>query len=178
VGGTQQGGTARSAVALDLRKKEVMKFLLEKNTLKEISVLTGYSYQSIRNYVSDPWFQNELKAYSEETWQYVLKEVGEKQAAIAERVNLISQKALDRMEAIIRDGTDNIAFKAAQDILDRNPEIPRNKRFEGEVTQKVVDPAALIHAAAVARELERMGPRFDSPSSSATVIEAEQPGQS
>jgi DNA-binding CsgD family transcriptional regulator len=160
--GGPQGGRAINGLSLDLRKKEVMKFLLEKNSLKEISLITGYSYQTIRNYCSDPEFQNDLRNYSKEIFEATMKDLGARNLIAAERINELSMKVLDRFEKIIAEGSDHNAIKAGQDILDRNVEVPRNRRYEGEVTQRVFDPAALMHAANVAEELNQArdnGPR-------------------
>lgn len=166
-------------VQQQLKLEETLRYLLTGHSLRECAVLCNVSYTSLAKWCrEDETFQHKLKTLSAEVFAELDKQISATKIGIASRIEELSLKALDRMESIIEEGTDNVAYKAAQDILDRNPEIPRNKRFEGEVTQKVVDPAALIHAAAVARELEGMGPRYATPTPSVTVIEAEQLGQS
>jgi len=138
------------------KQEECLRYLLTGHSLRECAQLVGVSYNCLTTYVREPKFTERLKALSTEVYAEVDKQIQLTKLAAADRINEISMKALDRMEAIIEKGGDNVAYKAAQDILDRNPEVPRNRRVEGELTQRVFDPAALLHAANVARELDNM----------------------
>lgn len=142
-------------VVKEAKKQECLRHLLTGHSLKECAKLCNVSYQTLSHYVREPDFIRQLRSLSEEVYQELDKQIALAKTTAAQRIDELSMKALDRMEAIIDKGGDNVAYKACQDILDRNIEVPRNRRFEGEVTQKVFDPAALIHAAAVANELQQ-----------------------
>ena len=143
-------------VAKAAKQEEMLRYLLTGHSLKECAQLCKVSYQTAANYVREPLFLERLRGLSSEVYADLDKQIALTKTAAAERINELSQKALDRMETIIENGGDNVAYKACQDILDRNVEVPRNRRVEGELTQRVFDPAALLHAANVASELEMM----------------------
>jgi hypothetical protein len=148
------------------------RYLLTNHSLKECATLVQLSYGSVVNYIREPGFLDRLKALSAQAFAELDKQISLTKTAFSERVDELSMAALDRMETIIEKGGDNIAYKACQDILDRNMEIPRNRTVHAEVNQRVFDPAALIHAANVATELDMLGSRSEQ---GPTIIEGEQP---
>jgi hypothetical protein len=140
-----------------MRQDEVMRYLLMRHSLKEISLVTGLSYQTVRNYCSDPHFQNRLRDHSREIFTEVIKQVGAKEVGLHERINELSTAALDKLEKLIQqEEHPGLALKACDSVLDRNEVTARNKKVETENRHHFVDPLMLVHAATTAQELEQL----------------------
>lgn len=167
-GGTEQPGRGVGGVTLRnltmknvnrvLKLQETMRYLITGYTLKECANLVQVSYTSLALWIrQDPEFLPRIKQLSESTFEELDREIAATRTAISDRVNELAVAALDRMEKIITEGGDTVAYKASQDILDRCPEVPRNRQVKAEVTQRIFNPADLIRAAAVADELAQVG---------------------
>jgi predicted transcriptional regulator len=133
--------------------EQLINYFVAGYSVKNIAKLTGISYTTIRKYAHDDEFLQKLREVSKETAERVREELVGKMRDHQERVNELSHKALDTLELLMDSQREGIALKAAVDVLDRNPDTPRGKNIQADVTQRIIDPAMLMHAAVKAEEL-------------------------
>jgi hypothetical protein len=135
------------------KQEEILRYLLTGHTLKECSVLTALSHVTVCHYVNEPEFLGRLKALSTEVYKQIDDQLIKTKATITQRIDQLSEKALDTLERLMDSEKEGIVLKAADSVLDRNEKSARNKKVESAHKFAFFDPNTLIHAASVATEL-------------------------
>jgi phosphoribosylaminoimidazole carboxylase (NCAIR synthetase) len=143
-----------------VRTEELMRLLLAGYMMKECAKQMSMNYATIRKYASEPSFMAQLKELNSEVYSQVDSELKLNKAQITERLEDISEKALDTLESLL-DATAPapIRFKAAQDLLDRNPQVSRTKKIEADTKHNFLNPLHLVHAAQAAQEMDEYKPK-------------------
>src|SRR5580765_2014396 len=145
-----------------VRKQELLRYLLAKYTLKECSALMQVSYSTLRKWANNADFLAELKELSGEVWQEVTTELKVLTTSVQERLVEESEKALNTLIELMEDRTQKgiVRAKAAESILDRNPDTSKTSKISGAMQHSLkVDPMMLLHAAATANEVEEFKAR-------------------
>lgn len=140
-------------IKLTWAKLELVKLLIEGNTVKDCARAIGVSGNTCRTYLKDPEVLRTLKELSETKYREVVAFAEERQLSLRERTLSLADEALDEMERLLADSNDAIKFKVAQDILDRNGEVSRVQKQIGEHKHIHVDAETLMNAAKAASEL-------------------------
>lgn len=112
------------------------------------------SYATVRKYASDEEFLRKLKEMSVLIYEQVDSELKLNASQVTQRIDELSDKALDTLETLLASDKDLIKLKAADSILDRNPESSKQKKIEQTTNTRFLDPLHLIHAAKTANEVE------------------------
>jgi hypothetical protein len=137
-----------------VRKQELINYLLLRIPLKECAARLQLSYATVRKYASTPEFLGELSLLSKSVYADVVEELKYDRKSIKDRMTEASDKALTRLEQLLESAQEGIALKAADSILDRNAESARNRKVEGDFSNRFsMDPMMLMHAAKTAEEI-------------------------
>ena len=160
-GGKEEEVTMHEA-ARQVREQELMRLLLAGYMMKECAALMKMSYKTVRDYARQPEFLVQLKELSREVYERVDAELRNLKEPLLMKLEEASAEALDRMIELMKHSKqEGVAFKAAQDLLDRTPELSRTRKLEGSVTSRhqFLDPLMLVHAAATAKEMDQFEAR-------------------
>lgn len=147
---------------LSSRKKFVTQFgqvvesFMRLGEMKRVSEETGISIYVLRtHFFSNPEFISLFKASNEQIFLQATQEIRERQENFLKRAANLAEEALDKMEYLLHEsGNEHLQFKAAQDLLDRDPRLSRTKRVEGSGVAFKVDVKVLQLAAQAAREID------------------------
>src|SRR5882672_3107908 len=140
--GKVNGGRGTLAHSTNIvRAEEIMNYLIAGHNTKEIALITGYGQPSIMRIINQTEFLDKLKVVSAEAFGHVREELKAKLITHRARIDELSMKALDTLEHLMESEREGIAYKAAADVLDRNPETPRNHHVEANTNIRVFDPA-------------------------------------
>jgi hypothetical protein len=140
-----------------VRTEELMRLLLAKYRLRECAKIMDLSYATVRKWASNADFLNDLKDLSGVVWEDVNHELKTLTVNMQERMAEESEKALGRLIELMNDRTQKgiVNLKAAESILDRNPETSKSSKVSGSIDHRMkIDPMMLIHAAATAGEVD------------------------
>lgn len=155
--------TARLSVSdttAQLRKNELLRILQSgagsagRQLTRRAADVLGISIDTVRKYIRTPEFQQKLWMTDQKLWQRVDEELEVSKKSICVRIAELSELALENMERLMMGPDDGLAYKASADILDRNPEASKRTHSESVNTTLNIDPAQLMQAALVAREME------------------------
>lgn len=123
---------------------------------KEIAKALNVTKWTVGKYLRDPRFRDLVKAYNDEVlFKRLDEEIAEKTYDHIERMSQLTESALDTMEELLGTENEAIRFKAAQDLLDRNPETSRMKKVEvNDKDNNPLSPEMLMAMAATIQEEE------------------------
>jgi hypothetical protein len=137
-----------------VKQEELLNLLLMHIPLKECAARLHVSYVTIRKYASEVEFLNNLRLLSGSIYTELIEELKFERKSMQQRMTEASDKALTRLEALLSSAQEGIALKAADSILDRTSETARNRKIEGDMTNRFTfDPLTLMSAARTAEEL-------------------------
>lgn len=137
-----------------VRKEELLRLLLAGYMLKECAPTLHLSYATVRAYVKEPGFMDELKGLSRSVWERIDEEIGAIKEDITSKMQEASAEALEEMRSLLKSNVENIKLKAAQDLMDRDSRLSRTKRLEEKHDHNFINPLLLVHAAKVAKEID------------------------
>jgi hypothetical protein len=139
-----------------VREEQLLRLLLAGYMLRECAVQMKISYRTVRLYAHDTGFLMKLKSLSKEIYARVDGELQANADDIMSKLESYSMEALDEMMELARAEKGMTKLKACQDIMDRNPQVSRTKRIEATNDHNFISPLFLVHAAATAKEVERL----------------------
>jgi hypothetical protein len=138
-----------------VKREELVRLTLAGFSLKESSRQLGVTYQTVLKYAKQDEFLSELKVLSAEMYSRIDNELRASRDYLSERLSEASNAALETLVGLLEPTVnENIRFKAAQDLLDRNPEVSRTKKIDATHSHAFMNPLHLIHAAQTAAELD------------------------
>lgn len=149
-----EGGISVHTAAKFVREEELLRLLMSGFMLKECSMHMGVSYGTLRKYAREPGFLEKLKVLSQNVYERVDEELRKAKDSITERLESISESALEEMWELSKTAQGMVKFKVLQDLMDRDTRISRQKKVEAQTSHSFVDPLFLVHAAGVAREMD------------------------
>jgi hypothetical protein len=159
-----------------VRQEDLIRLLVIGFNLKECANQLGWAYRTVRVYAAEPEFLARLRELSAEAYAKVESELQSQHADIFVKLAQASDRALDKLVELLDSPKEEVALRAAQDLLDRDGRITRKSETKSEHTHKVFDPAALLAAATAAKEMERFyGGRIEVPVISGSLPDLPQP---
>lgn len=141
-------------LSIQMRKDELLRLLQAGNRTRKCAEILGLSVGTVRTYIKCPEFQTMLKAAGEALWARVDEEIRVSKLSTVLRVEELSEKALERMDALMASEDESIAFRASSDILDRNANTSKHNKQEIDKRIVIIDPVQLALAAQTAREID------------------------
>lgn len=139
-----------------VKEQELMRLLLAGYMVKEAAAQLQLSVWTVRKYARQPEFLLKLKQCSAEIYERVDAELSAQRTGLVERVDAAADRALTVMEHLMDNAKkEELKFKAAQDVLDRAPEVSRTRKIDSTAKQEhsFLNPMVLMHAAATAQEV-------------------------
>ena len=141
------------SVVKTIKKDELVRLLLAGFFVKECPARLQISYPTLLRYMKETSFLEELKVVSADVWGRVDAELKSSKTDFLQQAEEASEEALQSMRKLLQSSSEQIVFKAGQDLMDRDPRISRTRRLEGTgMGGSPVDVNVLIGAARVARE--------------------------
>jgi hypothetical protein len=141
-------------VTTKIKKDEILRLLLINKTTKEIAEDMRLSVNTVRDYIRDVDFQQELKAKSEPIWRRVDEELLLSKLNKTQRVAEMGDRALEVLADLLESDDERVQAKVASDILDRNPETSKHHHIESKSLVFTMNSEDLIHAAKSAAEVD------------------------
>lgn len=122
-------------VVKQLRQDEFLRLLLSGYTIREAAAYMKISPFTCFGYLREPDFMARLRERNSAIWQEVDRELKNTKVGIVQKAEEAAQEALEEMIKLCKgSSSESIRFKAAQDLLDRDPQVSRTKRIEGSGT--------------------------------------------
>lgn len=138
-----------------VKEEELLRLLAAGSDLRMAATELKLSYWTVRKYASTPEFLENLKSMNLQVWSAVDAELQNSKTTKIQRMEQASEIALEQMLTLATKAkSEAVRMKAAQDLMDRDPEISRTKRVEGSSEHSFMNPLTLALAAKVAREEE------------------------
>jgi len=138
-----------------VRVEQILTFVLAGYSIRKISKMTGYAYLVVQKIINNEQFLDRVKKDAPLIHERVREELKERYLTHQQRIDELSEQALDRLEQLIQSEREIVAFKACESILDRNPETPKKHQVDQRAAIAIFDPASLVNAVATAQELEQ-----------------------
>lgn len=138
-------------------EEELLRLMLQGFTMRESAMYMRASYSKIRKIAKQPEFLLKLREHSKEIGDRLVDEISRTQLEFTQRLEQASEDALEEMVAMMKDPAVNnhVRFRAASDLMDRDPRSSKTQKIQGHVDHQFINPAVLLHAAATAKEMER-----------------------
>ena len=153
-----KGTSTTSRLKNVARYPQVINLLCQGFSASEVAKIVGLHQDTLhRNFYRDPEFQAMLRTANEQVFQDLLSQIRTQASSLSERASALAEEALDRMAELLNESrNENIVFKAAQDLMDRDPEqrITRLRRVEGSGPIFNLESKTLVLAMQAAREIE------------------------
>jgi hypothetical protein len=156
--GARDGQPVR-LVTTKVKKDEILRLLLINKTTREIAEDLRLSVTTVRDYIRDVDFQQELRKNSETIWRRVDEELLLSKLNKTQRVAEMGDRALEVLADLLESEDERVQAKVASDILDRNPETSKHHHIESKSLNMIMTPEDLLHAAQAAAEVEAAGRR-------------------
>lgn len=137
-----------------VRQEKLLRLVMCGYMLRECCEPMGLSYSTLRKYAKESSFMEELRKLSEEVYARVDEELSMKATTLSSKIEEMSEKALQTLEAMLDSDKDAVKLKAATEVLDRNPETSKTRKVEQTNRHDFVTPLTLIHAAKAAQEVD------------------------
>ena len=144
-------------VRREVYEEQILRCLLAKMFIKEIAGVVGLNQATVRNYIRQPHFRQMLQSKYPELYSRVDADLAEQVDTISAILEENSRKALERLAKLIESDNEHIALRASQDAMDRYDETSKVLKTETKAEVKL-DPVFLVHAAAVAKEMDEFKP--------------------
>ena len=148
----ERGSNVR-VVTQKLRKQEILRLLLAGHTTREVAHVIRQSVHTVRNYIRNVEFQEELRQLSEPIWRRVDEELTLTKLSYAQRIDEMSDRALARIEELLDSDDERVQLRAASEVLDRNPQTSKHHKVENDTRVMVINPEQLQLAARAALEI-------------------------
>lgn len=155
--GKQTGGKGGRVWSEQSKAKKValLTYLVQGYSIKEAGDAIGVSYSTARSYARDPEVLTQLKTLATEVYKSVYGEVVERKVEAHDRILEMADQALTTLEELLDSNNDGVRLKAAQDVLDRHGEVPRQTKSTGPAGVQVnISAEMLAIAVQGAREIE------------------------
>jgi predicted transcriptional regulator len=111
---------AQSRITFEERRKRVLECFLAGMSIAETAKVLHTAFTTVRVYLKDPTFQEELQKLSETAHRAAMAQIQDSRSAIQDRLEEIAWKGLDELEELIEQASsEHIKLKAADSILDR-----------------------------------------------------------
>lgn len=143
---------------LVVREDEMIRLFAQGLTINDVADYMGIGLQTVRRMVRRRAFLDKLKEYNEGVYEQIDKQLlANKTETFARRVEEAAEEALEQMISLARTGiSENIRFKAAQDLMDREIRTARSAKSDSSAkTAPTINISVLQQAAAVVREEEQ-----------------------
>jgi DNA-binding CsgD family transcriptional regulator len=154
--GARDGQPVRQ-VTTKIKKDEILRLLLINKNTREIAEDLKLSVHTVRDYIRDVDFQQELKKNSEVIWRRVDEELMLSKLSKTQRVAEMGDRALEVLEQLLDSEDERVQAKVASDILDRNPETSKHHHVESKSLNITLTSEDLLHAAQAAAEVDAAG---------------------
>lgn len=149
-------GTAVNETAVEWRKQELIRLLLEGKTMKQAAMIIGVAPTTVTTYAKDPVWRDQVRQLSSSLLGRLDDEIIDALRTKTQIVDDLAFKALKEMERMLDDQNlhPGIKAKLIDSALDRTPELSRTKKLD--VTSKTLTLKGedLLAAAAAAREVD------------------------
>lgn len=151
--GAKDGQPVRH-VTTKVKKDEILRLLLINKNTREIAEDLRLSVHTVRDYIRDVDFQQELRKNSEIIWRRVDEELLLSKLSKTQRVAEMGDRALEVLQELLESDDERVQAKVASDILDRSPETSKHHHIESKSLTMVMTPEDLLHAAHAAAEVD------------------------
>lgn len=134
-----KGQHSLSVPMVQMRKREVIKLLLDGRTVRQCADIVGVTHHTIVNYLREPEFREELRSLHSDLLNKLDSEFLVQRQTRLQIIDELSFKALERMRGILDDPDAHVTVvaKVATDVLDRHPETSRQKKLD--ITEKRIN---------------------------------------
>ena len=123
--------SSRGVFASEATKQLLLRMVAEGRSITECAKALGRNASTIREWVRDKNFMEELRKLNSLIWQQLDEELTRKAATTLQRIQQASDEALDKLLDLM-DHADSevVQMRCAQDLLDRNPETSKTHKVE------------------------------------------------
>jgi DNA-binding CsgD family transcriptional regulator len=174
--GAKDGQPVRH-VTTKIKKDEILRLLLINKNTREIADDLRLSVHTVRDYIRDVNFQQELRKNSEVIWRRIDEELLLSKLSKTQRVAEMGDRALEVLQELLESEDERVQAKVASDILDRSPETSKHHHIESKSLNIVLSGEDLRHAALAAAEVDAAGkPQSIVPTSPAKDIDGVREG--
>lgn len=110
--------------------------------------------ETIKRWMMDDGFRAKLKELNGTMFAKVDAEISQMASTTVKRITSASDAALDKiLELMETAGSEQVQLKAAQDILDRNPDTSKTHKVQSTETKVTIDATFLQLAATAEKEI-------------------------
>ncbi len=119
-------------VAVEWRKAETLRLLVEGYSLKNIALVLQCNYATVMNYVREPVFREQLRSLRAQALVKIDEEIITSLRTKKELIDELGFKALKRMGQVLDDPNTHPAIiaKMGDSLLDRDPEVSRTRKLD------------------------------------------------
>jgi predicted transcriptional regulator len=143
-----------SSLITPLRVSEIVRLLLLGQSVKKTAEVMGLSQSSIHYHLRKPGVMDILRAKNEQIWTKIDEDLANRTRTKMERIEDLSDRALDRISELIESDNEHVALRASATVLDRNPETSTHHKVDTTNKTLIIDANMLALAASAALEIE------------------------
>ena len=153
-GGGIGEGTAGDKAGRIAQKELLLRMMANGTPLVECSAQLKTAAVTLARWARQPEFLERLKALNEVVWRQLDEQLKNGIKTTMTRIQQASDDALDKvLELMNQADSEAVQLKAAQDVLDRNPETSKTHKVESRETKVTVDAQFLQLALKTEQEL-------------------------
>lgn len=135
-------------------KEVALRLLASGMPIKEVAVQLNRSRTAINGWLHTGDFLQRLKALNAQAFAEIDAEIKTMASTTVKRITEASDAALDKiLELMDTAGSEQVQLKAAQDILDRNPETTKTHKVQSTETKVTIDATFLQLAMTAEKEI-------------------------
>jgi hypothetical protein len=142
------------AVTTKVKKDEILRLLLINKTTREIAAEMRLAVGTVRDYIRDGDFQQQLRTISEPIWRRVDEELCLSKLNKTQRIAEMGDRALEVLADLLESDDERVQAKVASDLLDRNKETSKHAHVDATTRFVTIDATKLALAAQAAREID------------------------
>jgi len=142
-------------VTQGIRKDELLRLLLAGFSIRDSAQKLHVHKDTLRKYIKEVTFQEELKRANSEIWHAIDEELRFSKLSTLQKLEEMSELALERIKELISSDDESIALRASSDTLDRNAQTSKKSLGLQAEFKIQLSPEQLVLAAQAAVELDQ-----------------------
>lgn len=150
-------GASSSQITHELRRRELMRLLLEGRSAKQAAVIMGVGYQTLINYSREERFRDELRQLHSDRLDQMDTEYLEARKSKVERIDELQWIALDKLEELLVDEHTHASIRAKliDSVLDRGDQsVSRSRKLDITERKVIFKGEDLLHAVTAMQEIQ------------------------
>jgi hypothetical protein len=137
--------SSKGVFATEATKQVLLRMVAEGRSITECAKALGRNASTIREWARDKNFMEELRKLNSLVWQQLDEELTRKAATTMQRIQQVSDEALDRVLFLMEYADSQVVqMRCAQDLLDRNPDTSKTHKVE-KTTKNLTLSAEFLH---------------------------------